>query len=448
MPYPAHSPRRIRNYVSSGDGASSSRTSIDMAVTHEQQPVSSEAHHLVSFNEERFQQLEDHLSYGRASLSDWRKHFLLSAKNVATCKVDSHVFNKRQTPISAHSTCNGDFLYGLSEDDMAAQYSRGPAHRHRCLFKQAGRPLKLFSRYGAVYAKAHVLHRDVSGGNILIDDDDQGMLIDWDTGTLFEHYAAMIRVGRPIGTWQFISSDIQQGLYPRPQEFRDDQESFVHILFYHVLRYTAIAPDGPDKERLRAGMYTVFDEAVRAGNHGLGGWEKRHILLGLDPFSAQFIARQVKPLALACLMRELCKIFAPLYMLDHTFDEARFFMDPDEIRHKTEELATCHRRMESAQYLASRFRHWIYDYHMPGHPEVKWFPGDDASIDQYPATASSRFLNVLRPRNHSRSSSKARSRSSSTSSSDSDVPLMRNFLLNRKRAVEAENDAAPDAKVR
>ena len=34
--------------------------------------------------------------------------------------------------------------------------------------------------HSAAYEVAKILHRDVSGGNILIDKDGNGMLIDWD----------------------------------------------------------------------------------------------------------------------------------------------------------------------------------------------------------------------------------------------------------------------------
>lgn len=43
-----------------------------------------------------------------------------------------------------------------------------------------------------------MLHRDVSGGNILIDKDGQGMLIDWDLCIWLENKDEAERVGQKV----------------------------------------------------------------------------------------------------------------------------------------------------------------------------------------------------------------------------------------------------------
>ena len=52
--------------------------------------------------------------------------------------------------------------------------------------------------HGAAYEKAQVLHRDVSGGNVLIDQNGQGILIDWDMCVWLENKDEAERIGQKV----------------------------------------------------------------------------------------------------------------------------------------------------------------------------------------------------------------------------------------------------------
>ncbi|KAH7920188.1 hypothetical protein BV22DRAFT_1098583 [Leucogyrophana mollusca] len=84
--------------------------------------------------------------------------------------------------------------------------------------------------------KCCILHRDVSAGNILITKDGRGLLNDWDMSKNMDSQEAR-QLGR-TGTWLFMSARILQN--PKKiHEVQDDIESFVHVLLYVALCYTA-----------------------------------------------------------------------------------------------------------------------------------------------------------------------------------------------------------------
>ena len=52
--------------------------------------------------------------------------------------------------------------------------------------------------HGAAYEEAKVLHRDVSGGNVLIDQNGQGILIDWDMCVWLENKDEAESIGQKV----------------------------------------------------------------------------------------------------------------------------------------------------------------------------------------------------------------------------------------------------------
>ena len=57
---------------------------------------------------------------------------------------------------------------------------------------------KLLLAHSAAYEDAMILHRDISGGNILIDNEGCGMLIDWDMCMWRENKAEAEKTGQKI----------------------------------------------------------------------------------------------------------------------------------------------------------------------------------------------------------------------------------------------------------
>ncbi|KAK7041730.1 hypothetical protein VNI00_009019 [Paramarasmius palmivorus] len=125
------------------------------------------------------------------------------------------------------------------------------SHQHYFIvFAQIGTPIKDFKNslqlvqgiahaieaHRDAYEKAGVLHRDISVGNILITNDGEGLLIDWEFSKFIESESP--RTVERVGTWQFMSARI---LHYRPGEVEhvlgDDLESFYHVLCWLVLMH-------------------------------------------------------------------------------------------------------------------------------------------------------------------------------------------------------------------
>ncbi|PIL24562.1 hypothetical protein GSI_12446 [Ganoderma sinense ZZ0214-1] len=127
---------------------------------------------------------------------------------------------------------------------------------------------------------AHVLHRDISVGNIMIlppknnsSERRRGILIDWDLSRLeCELGTGPIKLDR-TGTWQFRSALSLQ--YPwKPYMRSDDIESFIHVYLYLVFRYHVT-----DVDSLRDVVTTLFEGASLVHSVKIGGNMKRTLFV-------------------------------------------------------------------------------------------------------------------------------------------------------------------------
>nr|VWO96516.1 Uncharacterized protein [Ganoderma boninense] len=99
-----------------------------------------------------------------------------------------------------------------------------------------------------------VLHRDVSGGNLLIlpkvVKDARGaaaikwtgLLADWEMSKP-KDYRGLGRQPERTGTWQFLSVALLSG--PKEVELCDELEAFFYVLLYYAVRYLRSNLDGP-----------------------------------------------------------------------------------------------------------------------------------------------------------------------------------------------------------
>ncbi|KAI0641685.1 hypothetical protein C8Q79DRAFT_918917, partial [Trametes meyenii] len=102
-----------------------------------------------------------------------------------------------------------------------------------------------------VVGKARVIHRDVSGGNILILPKALvhpqtgrklikwiGLLADWELSKPVHEKDTTPRARQPerTGTWQYMSVAVLSDL-TKPVETSDELESFFHVLLYNAVRY-------------------------------------------------------------------------------------------------------------------------------------------------------------------------------------------------------------------
>ncbi|KAG6883396.1 hypothetical protein C0995_012354 [Termitomyces sp. Mi166 len=121
----------------------------------------------------------------------------------------------------------------------------------------------------------HRIHRDISGRNILIDENGRGILIDWD---LSKREADLHRLRRHerTGTWQFMSY-----LLVSRDHFihtiQDDMESFIHIMLYFALRYLK---HSSGRWNVPTILSNIFDnEGYDLDGHLVGGAGKRPLFM-------------------------------------------------------------------------------------------------------------------------------------------------------------------------
>ncbi|EJF59459.1 hypothetical protein DICSQDRAFT_17506, partial [Dichomitus squalens LYAD-421 SS1] len=103
----------------------------------------------------------------------------------------------------------------------------------------------------ATNPKTQLLHRDISGGNILIypkvrcDEDGQnpslvwsGILSDWELSKPVgvQEAASRATQAERMGTYQFMSVNLLTNI-TKPVEISDELESFFHVLVYYAIRY-------------------------------------------------------------------------------------------------------------------------------------------------------------------------------------------------------------------
>ncbi|CDO76136.1 hypothetical protein BN946_scf184332.g6 [Trametes cinnabarina] len=128
--------------------------------------------------------------------------------------------------------------------------------------------------------RAKIMHRDISGGNILIYPSIdcgkpkqalcviwKGILCDWEMSksTKVEEPLALPRQPPRTGTWQFLSVGMLSGK-PKAVEIPDELESFVHVLLYYAVRYLrSNCPNGAGFLDTYFDAYTVQNGVFTCG---------------------------------------------------------------------------------------------------------------------------------------------------------------------------------------
>ncbi|KAH7922282.1 hypothetical protein BV22DRAFT_1070799 [Leucogyrophana mollusca] len=87
------------------------------------------------------------------------------------------------------------------------------------------------------YEVAHILHGDISMGNILLTEDGQGLLIDWDLCIRVIDPENPTENDRPRGTWPFISAELLQGGPRTPNTRLDDLECFLYVAIVTAIHH-------------------------------------------------------------------------------------------------------------------------------------------------------------------------------------------------------------------
>ncbi|KDQ28303.1 hypothetical protein PLEOSDRAFT_1009535, partial [Pleurotus ostreatus PC15] len=127
------------------------------------------------------------------------------------------------------------------------------------------------------YEKCGILHGDVSGGNILILDNNEGLLNDWDLARKEAEDDGGPQDSERTGTWPFMSIGLL--LNPHKQHTtRDDLESFFWVVLYYGLRYV---PHTLVK-RVQSVMAEIFDyhNFSHLDQKARGGYAKIAVITG------------------------------------------------------------------------------------------------------------------------------------------------------------------------
>ncbi|KAK0495807.1 hypothetical protein EDD18DRAFT_1167474 [Armillaria luteobubalina] len=204
-----------------------------------------------------------------------------------------------------------------SQKYIKAPWNRGahpslPCTREhqRTLTEEVGHPLKKFKSskqltrvvYEAFLGHkdaltiCKILHRDVSGGNILIvydekvpenihDGGGRGLLNDWDMAIHMDDLDKPARQAERTGTWQFMSIALLDQT-TKKHEPQDDFESFIYVMLYYDLRYLPHNEVGPGLKNL---VSFIFDLSIELGNgHCCGGPTKCSLVHRLSPLRPDF----------------------------------------------------------------------------------------------------------------------------------------------------------------
>ncbi|VDB99868.1 unnamed protein product [Peniophora sp. CBMAI 1063] len=229
-----------------------------------------------------------------------------------------------RTRASDFAECNRDIMRreGVDVDDV-------PKDRHILtvtLFRRVGTALSNFKStrqlclalrdamqaHEGAYRLKHILHRDISEGNILIakvpgrKGETEGLLIDWDFCTKMKEELSR---SYQTGTRPFMSLRVLKHEDIFLHDIRDDLESFCHVLHFVVLcNIHTLAPE--QMSRLMDDVVFITfspakrDSNVQAREDYLRDDARAHMKMALDA---------VAPAALSKLMSELRGLFGAAY---------------------------------------------------------------------------------------------------------------------------------------
>ncbi|OSX56276.1 hypothetical protein POSPLADRAFT_1062765 [Postia placenta MAD-698-R-SB12] len=161
------------------------------------------------------------------------------------------------------------------------------------------------------WEKADVLHRDISVGNILLEDyiDEEGnpqvrgILNDWDMAKLRAELGGKPTQASRSGTWQFMSALLL--MYPdqKQHELADDMESFVHLTNWLVLKWHKHKLTGK-MALLSHHINVVYDAYSKYDKFDVGGDSKLEKMRSKDvpfkPVASPVLQKLTKDLAKFC----------------------------------------------------------------------------------------------------------------------------------------------------
>ncbi|KAJ3505210.1 hypothetical protein NLJ89_g7536 [Agrocybe chaxingu] len=153
-----------------------------------------------------------------------------------------------------------------------------------------------FTAHREAFENCVILHRDISGGNVMMNENGCGILNDWDLARTVVEIEKGARQPHRSGTWQFMSHALLANV-EKLHKLQDDLESFVWLVLYYILHFMEHSKLG-DLESIVAGIFEQNNEhrdgTVTGGD---GKWivisKRGHIggdfqVIGNDPLTRWF----------------------------------------------------------------------------------------------------------------------------------------------------------------
>lgn len=179
--------------------------------------------------------------------------------------------------------------------------------------------------HGKAFELLKLLHRDISFGNIVLTNDGNGWLIDWEFAKRVDDIGNS-RPERTVsvccdlvmkmsysrgrqGTWQFMSAKLLQDVNEH-HSIEDDLESFLHVLAWATIRYVPTTDKFTSFARERF-LTSVFDDSRVDGGKHVGGWTKIDLLRGGGYPPDDFVLKDLSPLL--TLLEKLSEPFQSRY---------------------------------------------------------------------------------------------------------------------------------------
>ncbi|KAI6013862.1 hypothetical protein EDC04DRAFT_2579081 [Pisolithus marmoratus] len=218
---------------------------------------------------------------------------------------------KHDIPHIAPLICGGDVPHGETRTHEHARKagSRPIIHRylHRLVLAFVGRRLTQFKctkelawvvshamqAHWKAFKKAKVLHRDISVNNILIDENGEGVLIDWELAIFLDDNSGsnVLKRHDRTGTWQFISVALLRNPV-QLHALEDDIESFVHVLGWTILCYL---PGPMDGNRCKGWVSLLYDHGWKDSSGREEGGHSKAYALALGEYPQRSLRSQSIP---------------------------------------------------------------------------------------------------------------------------------------------------------
>ncbi|KAF9456476.1 hypothetical protein BDZ94DRAFT_1241514 [Collybia nuda] len=270
-----------------------------------------------------------------------------------------------------------------------------------------------FIAHKEAYEKCNILHGDISDKNVMMKENGDGFLNDWDLAkcvTVSRDAEEIPRDHERTGTWQFISTPnlLKPGKVHTAQ---DDMESFFHLVLYHGIKYLQHTP----LRDARATMVKIFDEcSIDPAGTCRGGDAKYSMFMNRAHIERNFAFTDNAPLTFWLnfsmgAIKQWIEYEIPPIIPDHAYLQDSHFS-----RHRATVITEPSQSLDFSRLILKDHTAFVEIWQdVLSHP--KW-PDNDKTSDQVPpVTAKSLAASSKRARNEAEQESSNKRKKSMSS---------------------------------